>query len=422
MFRLIFFKDQINEGIKSIAENYVKTEIEFKDLDISFFNHFPKLTVTLTDSSIKGSKLYQTENLISAKEIALGVDVKTLFDDKIIFNELFITDATINLKIDSLGRNNFDIVKPSDEVEKEEESSVGLALNNFKIANSNFLYDDQSSKTYLKLDQFDYDGLIDFTENQLTLNAKTDIKNVNFSFDEQKYVKNLPLKGKINSKIDLNNLSFYFTENNLELGQFPFSLKGSLLMPNESKVFDLTISSEKNDDSIYGTWISKRKDLPVLSRKFSLKKTTFNYDPKNVLIQPKYGVDEEYADEYDNVDWVNSKKKKYDESDGEEYFVDVQRAASDEIYKINGSTQKLTEKQLKNLHKLDLEIIRNTIYARHGYSFANRGARQFFDYVDWYVPLYTNVEDKLSPIEKDNIELLKRFEKYATDNYQQYGR
>ncbi|MGL5235195.1 MAG: YARHG domain-containing protein [Empedobacter falsenii] len=179
--------------------------------------------------------------------------------------------------------------------------------------------------------------------------------------------------------------------------------------------------SEK-DDSIYGTWISKRTDLPVLSRKFSLRKTTFNYDPKNILIQPKYGVDEEYADEYDNVDWVNSKKKKYDESDGEEYFVDVQRAASDEIYKINGSTQKLTEKQLKNLHKLDLEIIRNTIYARHGYSFANRGARQFFDYVDWYVPLYTNVEDKLSPIEKDNIALLKRFEKYATDNYQQYGR
>lgn len=178
--------------------------------------------------------------------------------------------------------------------------------------------------------------------------------------------------------------------------------------------------SEK-DDSIYGTWISKRKDLPVLSRKFSLKKTEFNYNPENILKKAK--DDMEYEDSYANIDWVNSKKKKYDETgDGEEYFYDVQRAASDEIYKINGSTQKLTEKQLKNLHKLDLEIIRNTIYARHGYSFANRGARQFFDYVDWYVPLYTNVEDKLSPIEKDNIALLKRFEKYATDNYQQYGR
>lgn len=242
-----FFKDQINDGIKEIAKDYVKTEIEFKDLDISFFNHFPKLTVTLTDSSIKGSAPYQTENLISAKEIALGVDVKTLFSDKIIFNELFIKNANINLKVDSLGKNNFDIMVPSDEVKKEEESSVGLALNDFKISNSNFLYDDKSSTTYLKLDQFDYDGLIDFTNNQLTLNADTEIKNANFSFDNQKYVKNLPLKGEINSKIDLNNLSFYFIENNLELGNFPFSLKGSLLMPNETKIFDLTISSDKND-------------------------------------------------------------------------------------------------------------------------------------------------------------------------------
>ncbi|WP_353166307.1 YARHG domain-containing protein [Empedobacter brevis] len=179
----------------------------------------------------------------------------------------------------------------------------------------------------------------------------------------------------------------------------------------------------ENDDSIYGTWVSKRKDLPVLSRKFSLKKTTFKYDPKNKLVQPKYGENGEYTDEYDNVDWVNSKKKKYEEEmDGEEYFIYVNRAASNEIYQLNGSAQQLTEKQLKNLHKLDLEIIRNTIYARHGYTFANRGARQFFDYVDWYVPLYTNVEKELSPIEKENIALLKRFEKYATDNYDQYGR
>ena len=242
-----FFKDQINDGIKEIAKDYVKTEIKFKHLDISFFNHFPKLTVTLTDSSIKGSAPYQTENLISAKEIALGVDVKTLFSDKIIFNELFIKNANINLKIDSLGKNNFDIMVPSDEVKKEEESSVGLALNDFKISNSNFLYDDKSSTTYLKLDQFDYDGLIDFTNNQLTLDADTEIKNANFSFDNQKYVKNLPLKGEINSKIDLNNLSFYFIENDLELGNFPFSLKGSLLMPNETKIFDLKIFSDKND-------------------------------------------------------------------------------------------------------------------------------------------------------------------------------
>lgn len=54
------------------------------------------------------------------------------------------------------------------------------------------------------------------------------------------------------------------------------------------------------------------------------------------------------------------------------YTQQVYRSASDDVYKINSSTQKLTEKQLKNLRKLDLEILRNTIFARHGYSFKNK--------------------------------------------------
>ncbi|SFM77871.1 AsmA protein [Algoriella xinjiangensis] len=241
-----FFKDSINEGIKDIAKNYIKTDVDFKDLDISFFKHFPNLTVTLSDTSVKGSTPFQTENLISAKEIALGVDLKSLFGDKIIFNELFIQNATINLKVDSLGKNNFDIMVAEEDVKPDNESSASLALKDFKITNSNFLYDDQSSKVYLKLDDFDYDGLIDFTNDVLSLNADTKIKTANFQLDQEKYIKNQPLKGKINSKINLSNMTFDFIENDLELGNFPFTLKGSLKMPDENKVFDLTIFSEKN--------------------------------------------------------------------------------------------------------------------------------------------------------------------------------
>lgn len=242
-----FFKGTINEGIKEVANNYVKTEVEFQNIDISFFKHFPKLTVTLENSSIKASNPFKNENLIDAKEIALGVDVKSLFADKIIFNELYINQANINLKIDSLGRNNYDIIFPSEEVEKDNESGVGLSLNDIKINESNFIYNDQSTKVVLDLKGFNYDGFLDFKDNIITIDADTDIKNSLFKLDKDTYVKNLPLKGKIKSTIDLNTLSFDFTDNQLVLGQFPFSLKGSLKMPNENKVFDLNISSEKND-------------------------------------------------------------------------------------------------------------------------------------------------------------------------------
>ena len=177
----------------------------------------------------------------------------------------------------------------------------------------------------------------------------------------------------------------------------------------------------KNYDSIYGIWISKRKDLPVYSRKFNLKKTEFSYNPELILKPQIFEYDEGIEETYPVVDWFSNKTKK-EEYDGEEYVINVNRAASDAIYKVNASTKKLTEKELKNLRKLDLEIIRNSIYARHGYSFSNKGVRQYFDFVEWYVPLFTNVEDKITPIEKENIALLKRLEKYAEDHYDQFGR
>jgi hypothetical protein len=180
-------------------------------------------------------------------------------------------------------------------------------------------------------------------------------------------------------------------------------------------IFKFTISPDKY--TLEGKWYSNRKDLPVLSRKFKINKKYFSYDPKAMLKEYDGG---DY-DEDTVVDWVNDREK-ISGYDGDEYVSTVHRSASEEIYRINASTRLLSERELKTLRKLDLEIIRNTIYARHGYTFANRGARQFFDSVDWYIPLYANVESELTETEKSNIKLIKRLEKYAEDYYQQYGR
>lgn len=242
-----FFKDTINSGIKEVSKSYVKTKVDFQDLDISFFTHFPNLTVTLTNSSVKGNSPFQAENLIDAKEIGLGVDITSLFDDKIIFNTLYIENANIRMKIDSLGRNNFDILVSEENAKDKNNSNLALALKNFKISNSNFIYDDQLSKTHLKLDNLEYDGLIDLTNDILSLNAETEVKNTLFRLDKDTWVKNLPLKGKINTKINIDQLGFYFTDNPLMLGGYPFNLQGSLKMPNEQQIYDLKITTKNAD-------------------------------------------------------------------------------------------------------------------------------------------------------------------------------
>lgn len=168
-------------------------------------------------------------------------------------------------------------------------------------------------------------------------------------------------------------------------------------------------------DSLVGTWECYDVMVKSPDKKFVLKKMPFAYNADLML-----------PDEWDLVDWSNAKTvpQMYQNEDGtvDTMVNQFYRAASEIVYELNASKTKLKESDLKNLKKLDLEIIRNTIFARHGHAFKRRSVRQFFDQVEWYVPMSNNVAQELTPLEKENITLLKKFEQYAEDNYDNFGR
>ena len=61
------------------------------------------------------------------------------------------------------------------------------------------------------------------------------------------------------------------------------------------------------------------------------------------------------------------------------------------------------------------QYMRNEIYARHGYAFQNKNWATTFSQYDWYMPCYTNVDTRLTQIEKENVKRLKMVEPYAKE-------
>lgn len=86
------------------------------------------------------------------------------------------------------------------------------------------------------------------------------------------------------------------------------------------------------------------------------------------------------------------------------------------------SSRLLKEEDVNNLNKEDLRYMRSEIYARHGYAFKIKDIRKQFDYVDWYMPVSLDVQKELTDIENKNIALIKHYEKYAKEYYDDYGR
>lgn len=191
-------------------------------------------------------------------------------------------------------------------------------------------------------------------------------------------------------------------------GVFNESSKSFVLDEPGNDKTDGRFEVKLNGDSLTGKWNAFNKSAVKSPLKtLKLTKKEFVYNP-NFMLDKDSNL----------VDWSNPKDfvEKYTDTDTgktESYTTSKNRVASEAVFKLNASKQKLTEKDLKNLRKLDLEIIKNSVFARHGYSFKKETYRNFFEQTDWYIPVSNNVDNELTPMEKENVALLNRFTKYA---------
>lgn len=78
------------------------------------------------------------------------------------------------------------------------------------------------------------------------------------------------------------------------------------------------------------------------------------------------------------------------------------------------SERLLEEEDLEDLDASELEILRNAIYARHGWIFKRDDLREFFSQFSWYEPTTRDVT--LSSIESKNVSLIKQYEAIASSS------
>ena len=75
-----------------------------------------------------------------------------------------------------------------------------------------------------------------------------------------------------------------------------------------------------------------------------------------------------------------------------------------------GSTRYLVYEDIYGKTKWQLRVMRNEIFARHGYIFQSNDLRNHFGSKSWYYPQYYDVTGMLSEVEKYNVNFIKSYE------------
>jgi len=263
----IVFADKIKEQIKKTANEKLTAELNYSDVSVSFFQHFPSLTLTLSDLSLNGSAPYKSEKFITAKEVSFGIDVASLiFSKEVKIDQIYLSDSFINVKVNAKGEANYNVYKSSSQATTPKDSTeTALKLERIEILNSKIIYDDLSTKVHFDAFGFNYLGKGDLNKAVFDLYSKAKIEKLNIAYEGEPYLMNKKIDADLITKVNVNSLSFYFQQNNLKINQLLVDFKGKFDFLKDGYNMDFVIKSDNSNlydvftafPPKYITWLSK---------------------------------------------------------------------------------------------------------------------------------------------------------------------
>lgn len=250
LFLLPFlFPKTVSEKIKQLAKNSVTSPMDFSETRLSFFKHFPSLTLTLYDLSLKGSAPFQQDTLISAKEVSFGIDLSSLFQDKITIDKVFLENAFINIQVDSAGHANYNVYKSSPKTPSSpaDTSSASLGIDEILIENSHLVYNDRSIPVEFNARGVYYRGSGDLSKDIFDLHTHTEMASVDFYYDNQAYVLSKKVDADLITRINTKSLAFEFQKNNLHINSLPVQFKGKFAFLKSGYDMDFDVRSAESN-------------------------------------------------------------------------------------------------------------------------------------------------------------------------------
>jgi len=231
------FKGKIVSLIKEKINQNINAKVEFTDVDISVFRHFPKLAVGINNLSVVGVNDFANDSLLTAKQLDVSMNLWSAITGKEInIYGIDIDQANINTILNKQGKANWDIAKPdsSGPSATEEKKAMSLKLNHYSLHNSSVKYSDYTGNMFLDISNIEHSGSGDFTADIFTLVTKTNIEKLSYSMGGVKYISDAKTNADIDLQVDAKAMKFTFNTDKISLNDLKLATNGFFQLVNDS--------------------------------------------------------------------------------------------------------------------------------------------------------------------------------------------
>ena len=253
MFLLpILFPGTVAKKIKDWTNQSINGELNFSRTRLSFFSHFPSLTLSLYNFTLKGSAPFEKDTLISTDELALGINLRSMFSDKLAIDEIYLTNGNISVKVDSLGHANYNVYRADTSkvvVKSTDSNSASLKIERIQLDNTDLSYNDLSIPVQIVAKNLYYLGKGDLTKSIFDLASKIKIDSFDLTYNHAHYIGSKKLKANLITKVNTSSLALIFEKNEIELNKLPMEFNGTFGFLKDGYEMDFNMNTV--DASLY---------------------------------------------------------------------------------------------------------------------------------------------------------------------------
>ncbi len=247
----LLFPGKVASEVKKIANERLDTKLEFSKSNLSFFTHFPSLTVSLDDISMTGSKPFSNDTLLKADQVAFGINLKRLiFDSEVKINKLYVSNALINVMVNEKGQANYNIyIAPEDRKDEKKdpnapEEGTAIKLERIDLENCHVKYNDRSAKILVDAKGFNYIGKGNLSEDIFDLNTDAKIDTLDFYYNRTAYLRKKAVRADLITRINTHALSFILQKNELQINKLPLTFTGLFTILKDGYKINIKAASE----------------------------------------------------------------------------------------------------------------------------------------------------------------------------------
>ncbi len=241
-----FFKDKIMVKVKETINKDLNAKVDFKDINISAFKHFPKISVALEGLDVEGVGDFEGVKLIHTEGLDLALNFWSVWNggNPYEVNSVHLDRPVINVIALQNGTANYSITKPKP---KAEPTAFKLSLDRYTIDNGTIIYDDRGMGFYAALKGINHTGSGEMTAEVYDLNTETVVDSLSMSYGNVKYLSNAKTNLKMLINADIKNMKFTLKETDAKINELKMNLAGWTQLKGDDILMDMTFKAPSNN-------------------------------------------------------------------------------------------------------------------------------------------------------------------------------